>query len=85
MPNKATFGESAASVVGVSEVLHFLGAADIETGQKVLINGAGGSIGTAAVQYARSFGRRNIPTGLTLTMLYSMWWGKDLSQGICAL
>jgi NADPH:quinone reductase-like Zn-dependent oxidoreductase len=58
MPNKATFGESAASVVGVSEALHFLGAADIETGQKVLINGAGGSIGTAAVQYARSFGAR---------------------------
>ena len=56
MPKKATFGESAASVVGVSEALHFLGAAEIETGQKVLINGAGGSIGTAAVQYARSLG-----------------------------
>ncbi len=54
--DNASYGESAASVVGTSETLHFLGAVDIKKDQKVLINGAGGSIGTAAVQYARSFG-----------------------------
>jgi NADPH:quinone reductase-like Zn-dependent oxidoreductase len=55
-PKNATFGESAAAVVGVSETLHFLGPIGLKKDQKVLIIGAGGSIGTAAVQYARSFG-----------------------------
>ena len=36
--------------------MHFMRIADVQAGQRVLINGAGGSIGTYAVQIARSFG-----------------------------
>ena len=57
-PTNTTF-EEAASVCGALAAWNFLrDKADVQVGQEVLVNGASGAIGTAAVQLAKDLGAR---------------------------
>ena len=55
-PANMSFAEAAAVPLGGLNALHFMRRAKIRTGEQVLINGAGGSIGAHAVQIAKSMG-----------------------------
>ena len=55
-PQNLSFSEAAAVPLGGLNALHYMRKANIKSGDKVLINGAGASIGTFAVQIARVMG-----------------------------
>lgn len=73
-PSPLTYEQAAPLSVGGLEAVYFLRRANIQSGQKVLIHGAGGSIGTFAVQIARYFGAdvTGVDSTVKLDMLRSI-------------
>lgn len=56
MPDKLSFTDAAAIPFGAMTAWHYLEKAKITPGQRVLILGASGAVGTAAVQLAKAWG-----------------------------
>jgi NADPH:quinone reductase-like Zn-dependent oxidoreductase len=55
-PTNMSFAQAAAVPLGGLNALHFMRLAEIRPAEKVLINGAGGSIGAHGLQIAKSLG-----------------------------
>ncbi|WP_051543439.1 NAD(P)-dependent alcohol dehydrogenase [Thiothrix lacustris] len=55
-PVNLSFAEAAALSFGGTTALYFLHKANLQGGEKILINGASGSVGTAVVQLAKHIG-----------------------------
>ncbi len=64
-PANLSFEEAASLSFGGSTALHFLRKADVKAGEKVLVIGASGGVGSALVQLAKHFGAE--VTGVTST------------------
>ena len=74
VPPVMSYDEAAALPAGGLHALNSLKKADIRSGQKVLIVGAGGTVGTIAVQLAKSSGAQvtAVDSGSKLDMLRSI-------------
>ncbi len=56
IPKNMTYEQAAASTEGAFYAYNFINKVNLKSGQKVLVNGATGAIGSAAVQFLKYFG-----------------------------
>jgi len=56
MPEDITYKQAAASTEGAFYAINFIKKVKLESGQRILVNGATGAIGTAAVQLLKYYG-----------------------------
>ena len=56
MPTNISYEEAAPVIIGGSEALHFMRVGNVKASEQLLINGAGGSIGTFAIQLGKQLG-----------------------------
>ena len=77
IPEGVSFGDAACVSVGGINALHFLRTGKVKSGDKVLLNGAGGSIGTLAIQLAKIMGAEVTVVDHARKMDTMMWLGAD--------
>lgn len=70
-PSNLTHTEAAAVPIGAWNALHFMNKADLKPGETILVFGAGGAIGTFAIQLAKSEGLKitAVDSAIKLDML----------------
>jgi NADPH:quinone reductase-like Zn-dependent oxidoreductase len=76
-PQRLTHEEAAVIPFGATTALHFIRKAGIQPNQKVLINGASGAVGAAAVQLAKYFGAHVTGVCSTSNIDLVKWLGAD--------
>ena len=58
IPKNITYEQAAASTEGAHYAINFINKVNLQSGQKALVNGATGAIGSAAVQLLKYYGAR---------------------------